>query len=150
MEENQTVSPAEQPTVSPVPSALADPVRSKFCKFCGEKIPEQAVICPKCGGQVEELKTSNSQTNFQQPQIVINNANANTNTNVNKNGTGGKACNKWVALLLCIFLGYFGAHKFYEGKAGLGILYIFTGGLCGIGWFIDIILILLKPRIYYV
>ena len=26
-----------------------------------------------------------------------------------------------------------GAHKFYEGKIGMGVLYIFTGGLFGIG-----------------
>ena len=58
--------------------------------------------------------------------------------------------NKWVALILCILLGYFGAHKFYEGKAGMGILYLFTVGLFGIGVFIDFIVILLKPNPYYV
>ncbi|MFR9048827.1 MAG: TM2 domain-containing protein [[Clostridium] leptum] len=30
-----------------------------------------------------------------------------------------------------------GGHKFYEGKAGTGILYLFTGGLFSIGWIID-------------
>ena len=50
--------------------------------------------------------------------------------------------NKIVALLLCIFLGFFGAHKFYVGKIGMGILYLFTYGLFGFGWIIDIILIL--------
>ena len=48
----------------------------KFCKFCGEKIPADAVLCPKCGRQVEELKTS---TTAAQPSIVINNANNNSN-----------------------------------------------------------------------
>ena len=47
-----------------------------------------------------------------------------------------------VALLLCIFLGFFGAHKFYLGKIGMGILYLFTYGLFGFGWIIDIIMIL--------
>ena len=47
-----------------------------------------------------------------------------------------------VALLLCIFLGFFGAHKFYLGKIGMGILYLLTGGLFGFGWIIDIIMIL--------
>lgn len=60
------------------------------------------------------------------------------------------AKNKYVSLLLCIFLGGFGAHKFYEGKIGMGILYIFTGGLFGIGWIVDIITIVLKPNPYYV
>lgn len=46
---------------------------------------------------------------------------------------------KMVALLLCIFLGMIGVHHFYVGRIGMGILYIFTGGLFGIGWLIDII-----------
>lgn len=45
------------------------------------------------------------------------------------------------ALLLCIFLGYFGIHRFYVGKSGTGILWFFTMGIGGIGWLIDIILI---------
>lgn len=49
---------------------------------------------------------------------------------------------KTVALLLCIFLGGAGAHKFYVGKVGMGIVYLCTFGLAGIGWFIDFILIL--------
>lgn len=45
---------------------------------------------------------------------------------------------KAAALILCIFLGYFGVHYFYVGKTGTGLLYLFTFGLFGIGWFIDI------------
>ena len=32
--------------------------------------------------------------------------------------------NRGTAILLCFFLGAFGAHKFYLGQAGLGVLYI--------------------------
>lgn len=115
--------------------------KTKFCKFCGEKIPEDAVMCTHCGRQVEQLKG-------EQAQVVINN----TNTNVNKNiGTGyGKPKNKWVALILCIFLGFLGAHKFYEGKIGMGVLYLFTCGLFGIGIIIDFIALLFKPNPYYI
>ena len=49
--------------------------------------------------------------------------------------------NKNVALILCVLLGYFGAHRFYVGKFGTGILYIFTMGLFGVGWIVDIFLI---------
>lgn len=52
--------------------------------------------------------------------------------------------NKWIKLILCLFLGCFGAHKFYEGKKGMGILYLLTCGLFGIGWFVDLILILIE------
>lgn len=124
-------------------------VKTKFCKHCGEKIPEDAVICTHCGRQVEELKSDKSQ----QPQVIINNSNSNMNTNTNINGNSGYARgakNKWIALLLCIFLGYLGAHKFYEGKILLGIVYLFTLGFFGIGVFIDFISLLFKPNPYYV
>ena len=45
---------------------------------------------------------------------------------------------KGTAYLLLIFLGAFGAHCFYLGKIGKGILYLFTFGLFGIGWFVDL------------
>ena len=126
-------------------SATTAQENTKFCKHCGNKIPAAAVICTHCGCQVEEMKHS------EQPNIVINNANTNTNTNnVTAAMFGVHPKNKWVAFLLCLFLGYLGAHKFYERRIGLGILYLFTCGLFGIGWFIDCIALLFKPNPYYV
>ncbi len=108
---------------------------TKFCKYCGKQIPKEAVICVNCGMQVEELKRSE--------KIIINN-----NSNINPRMFGEK--NKWIALGLCIFLGILGAHKFYERKTGLGVLYIFTGGLFGIGVIVDIFTLLFKPNPYYI
>ena len=31
-----------------------------FCKFCGNEIDEDVVVCPKCGKQVKELKRESS------------------------------------------------------------------------------------------
>jgi len=46
-----------------------------------------------------------------------------------------------VALLLCWFLGVFGAHRFYVGKVGTGVLMLVTVGGMGIWWLIDLIII---------
>lgn len=61
-----------------------------------------------------------------------------------------KRCERSTALLLCILFGWLGAHKFYEGRSVLGILYICTFGLFVVGWFVDIIVISNKPDVYYV
>lgn len=117
--------------------------KTKFCKYCGEKISEDAVMCTHCGRQVEQLKS-------EQPQVIVNNTNTNTNVNKNINANRGGAKNKWIALLLCIFVGFLGVHKFYEGKILLGIVYLCTMGLFGIGIFLDFISLLFKPNPYYV
>ena len=46
-------------------------------------------------------------------------------------------------LKYAIFGGWFGLHQYYVGNFFKGIIYTFTLGICGIGWFIDIIFILL-------
>ncbi|MDD4210993.1 MAG: TM2 domain-containing protein [Clostridia bacterium] len=47
-----------------------------------------------------------------------------------------------ITILFGIFLGILGVHRFYAGKIGTGILWLLTGGLFGIGWIVDILLIL--------
>ncbi len=65
-----------------------------------------------------------------------------------KAGSSGKS--QIVALILCIFLGLLGVHRFYLGYTFMGILYLLTAGLFGIGWLIDLILLIipngLTPR----
>ena len=54
-----------------------------------------------------------------------------------------------VTLILLVFLGYLGIHRFYLGDIGIGLLYLFTFGLCGVGFIIDLILLVtgkLKPK----
>lgn len=148
-----------------------------LCPSCGGQIPPNADTCPSCGALVPKATSepTNASTTVVstaaptpvaapapvQPTIVINNITSNTNTNTNTNTNrntnvntvhvhAGKLCRKWTAFWLCLLLGVVGAHKFYEGKTGMGILYIFTCGLFGIGWIIDLFTILAKPDPYYV
>lgn len=118
---------------------------TKFCQHCGEVIDKECVICPKCGKQVGELRGDDR-------NIIINNsssASASASASANMNPMAyGRPKNKWVAFLLCLFTVF--GHKFYEGKIGMGILYILTLGLFGIGWVVDLITLAMKPNPYYV
>lgn len=106
------------------------------CPVCGA--PMESDTCGYCG--YIEKKVADSAAYMQQPiqpQVIIN------NPPINNMGIipGVSKKSKTVALLLCIFSGYLGVHKFYVGKVGGGILYLLTFGIFGIGWLIDIILI---------
>lgn len=141
MQENNDNTQQNQISYTPTSSSSSASQNMKYCKYCGSLILMDAVICTHCGRQVEELKNNSPQG------IVINNT---ANSNINQNPYGFKPKNKWVAFLLCLFLGFWGVHKFYEGKILLGILYIFTLGFFGIGVFIDLIVLLFKPNPYFV
>ena len=124
---------------------------TKYCKHCGQVIDADCVVCPKCGKQVEDLKTD-------QKNVIINNNNSSSASSSASSAAAasasqgvyvtGKPKNKWVAFFLCLFT--LCGHKFYEGKFGMGILYLCTMGLFGIGWIIDLFAILGKPNPYYV
>ena len=53
-----------------------------------------------------------------------------------------------ISILLCALFGIFGAHRFYEGKIATGILWACSVGGFGIGWIIDLIILINKPRYY--
>ena len=63
-----------------------------YCKNCGAEIPDNAVICVKCGVPVIPVEQA-----AKSPYSFV------------------------AALLLCFFLGGFGAHRFYVGKTGTAI-----------------------------
>jgi len=96
---------------------------------------EDMFYCLGCGYHFKNIATKGSSEDL---NAVVYRAKT-------KNGTWK---NKWVSLLLCIFLGWLGAHKFYEGKLGIGLIYLFTLGLWGIGWIVDIIRLAFKPNPY--
>lgn len=97
-----------------------------YCKNCGKQISDNAKFCDGCG--TPTVESSGSVIN------IINTPSA--------CASGASEKNKWIAFILCFFLGGLGIHRFYVGKIGTGILWLFTVGLFGIGALIDLIVII--------
>jgi ribosomal protein L37E len=89
------------------------------CERCGNQVLPDAVYCARCGHPIER-PYRHARYNPDEPI---------------------SSYNGLVALLLCLFVGYLGIHRFYVGKIGTGILWLCTGGLFGVGWVIDLVLI---------
>lgn len=106
------------------------PLTDGQCGYCGYVIREMRRESENMNSSLEQNKTDRCKQ-----ENVIENPMLNNMEIV----PGISRKSKTTALLLCIFLGGIGAHRFYVGKGGTGILYLFTAGFFGIGWIIDII-----------
>lgn len=106
------------------------------CKDCGATKYERNGNIYKCqycgyteevyGEQTEELKPAETKEPIT-PSVVVESKMEKTQVSI------------LVRMVVCFIAGYLGIHKFLEGKVGLGILYLFTGGLFGIGYIVDCI-----------
>ena len=103
-----------------------------YCKHCGVLIDDEATFCGVCGKGVKKDDTI---------KIEVNN---NINT--------GKTKNKWVTIMLAFFLGGIGAHKIYEQKYFMFIVYLLLSwtGLSVFFAMIDILIVFCRPTEYTV
>lgn len=105
------------------------------CRNCSNEVDPRAVICPSCG--LHPLKgdkfcqSCGSET-FKTDVACV------------QCGMALKSSSKdWLTtLLLNLFLGLFGVHRFYTGSIGIGVVQLLTGGMCGIWTLVDLIMII--------
>ncbi len=104
------------------------------CKYCGFQVRKKFAKCPDCETEendnikVVDKLSENSENQTQDGSL--------DDIKKEKNDKHNFAL---VKLLLCIFLGQFGVHRFLEGKIFSGLLFVFTHGFFGIGILCDII-----------
>jgi TM2 domain-containing membrane protein YozV len=107
-----------------------------FCRHCGKKIQDKAIVCTGCGAKplTGEKFCWNCGTETNSNAVIC----VKCGVKLQRKG----ADKDWLtALLFSIFLGGIGVDRFYLGYVGLGILKIITFGGFGIWWLIDVILI---------
>ena len=125
----------------------------KIASYLSHVAPDAKFTNVRANSKTQQQETEQQQAPIHQQAQIININNIITNTGINaveNDVPKGKPKKKSTALILCLLLGIFGVHKFYEGKIGIGILYLCTLGLCAIGVIIDFFVLLFKPKVYYV
>lgn len=100
-----------------------------YCYKCGREIDDEAIVCPGCGCATPNYQGGNVWMRGSQPMSRM------------QMDSGASKKSRLIALLLCIFLGLLGVHRFYVKKVGTGLLWLFTYGCFSIGWIVDIVMI---------
>lgn len=91
------------------------------CPFCSEQILPQAKKCKHCGETID--------VTMRRAEEVLRSTDRGTNVFMNAAVSAGPAYirapkSKGTAIILALFLGGLGGHKFYLDRAGQGILYV--------------------------
>jgi TM2 domain len=116
-EASGTNAAAESTAGKPVADASTQIV---YCARCGGVMNATDRFCHACGWEVG----SGEAPRIPAPAVV-----------------NPSDRNRLTALLLCVFLGPFGAHRFYVGKVGTGLIWLVTLGFLGVGVVYDLIFI---------
>lgn len=96
---------------------------SLFCPRCGAEMGAADVFCGACGWRLDQAADPAAAAGG--ARVVVNPSDL----------------NRLTALLLCFFLGWLGAHRFYAGKIGTAALFLVTGGFLFVGVIYDCVMI---------
>jgi TM2 domain-containing membrane protein YozV/RNA polymerase subunit RPABC4/transcription elongation factor Spt4 len=128
--------------VKNTPQSVSEAARKsdeKYCNACGKIIHSSAGFCPSCGATQASNQTPLPTPNVQQAAIADQKYCNACATPVHFSAVQCPKCgailegnnmamdspkSKTTAALLAFFLGGVGAHKFYLGSIGMGILYL--------------------------
>lgn len=98
------------------PREEIDMSKKKYCKYCGELIDIDCVVCPKCGKQVEILATKQPQYQYRQNDrpIIINNSSSASASSHSYVNTGYRRKLPWyLRTSWIIILGFFTASIYW-------------------------------------
>jgi len=108
-----------------------------FCTSCGKEVPAAALACPACGAAQKGPRRFCSNCGAESSAA----AEACAKCGVRFGVPSGEGKDWLTTLLLAIFLGWIGVHRFYTDHVGIGVAQLLTGGGCGIWTLVDIIMI---------
>ncbi|MEZ5363979.1 MAG: TM2 domain-containing protein [Bryobacterales bacterium] len=100
-----------------------------YCPQCGASMRAADRFCGGCGWDAETWNTSEPGPARREPPPTP------------RRTAPPSDRNRLTVFLLCLLLGFLGAHRFYAGRNGSGVLWLLTFGIFAVGWIYDLVLI---------